>query len=851
ACNYDETATDECDGDNSCCEYADEFYNCDDECINDIDGDGICNELEVPYITSVLPGYREMNIQWIFDRSMHNSIQNRSTIELLVSNCIENGDGTVTYAIDLQNESDLSGFQFTIDPGTYLTSGAGASGGLAQDMGWLVQIGGNGTVLGFSMQGTVITSQNNFENLTNLTFNTVDESLACESGLQLIDAQPYDEVSIWGITYEFGGHYFNSYECSDGISMDFESCLYNGGSWDSIGLNYIWNPGSNLPYCGDGTCNGDENVNSCYEDCYVPEIISFNIFRDGNLIESEFTGYEYVDTGLSSNTSYCYQITANVGENETELSNEICENTPIIEIFFEPIWTTDSPFLPMNSYIVNATIYEEELGSGDEIGIFDGSNCVGSIKLSGEITNENYVTIFSGMDDPLTPEIDGFIQGNEITYRIWKHETDEEIVIVEPSYLNGVEVFTPQGTSILSLYGMSSENQSISLSEGWNIMSFNIQSVNEGLIDMLDNLILNNQLDKVQDETGNAIEFVEPINQWVDNINDMSITEGYYIRVNENIDLNVTGIRPEYPIEVTLNTGWNILGYPLNYIQSAIDLLQNLLDNDLLIKVQNESGQAIEELPFIGLVNQIGNFEPGEGYYIKVSEEASIIYENNPALSSVVNINTQAISQTFIPQFVGNPFQPMNIFVTGIEGIDISEYSSIEIGLFKGTVCVGNGVYHDETKSFEIIVSGNDPFTEQMDGYNYGDKLLFKSFLNGELIDLHVSWAKDNIDYYLPKGTTVLGLNLLTIPEQFVFHNAYPNPFNPKTTLRYEIPFDTKVSMSVYDIEGRLIVDLVQSFQTAGIYTYSWNADEIPSGLYFVKLSAGQFSQTQKVVIIK
>ena len=121
------------------------------------------------------------------------------------------------------------------------------------------------------------------------------------------------------------------------------------------------------------------------------------------------------------------------------------------------------------------------------------------------------------------------------------------------------------------------------------------------------------------------------------NINEMELTEGYYIRVNEYVDLNAAGIRPEYPLEVTLNTGWNILGYPFNYSQSALDVLQNLLNDEILIKVQNESGQAIEDLPFIGLVNQIGNFEPGEGYYIKVSEETSITYENNPALSSVIN----------------------------------------------------------------------------------------------------------------------------------------------------------------------------------------------------------------------
>lgn len=163
------------------------------------------------------------------------------TINLTVSNCVDNGNGTVTFAVDMTSDSDLSGFQFTVDPGTALTSGAGASGGLAQDAGWLVQIGGNGTVLGFSMQGTVVSAQSSDANLTNLTFNSGDAG--CNSGLNLVDAQPHDEISVWGITYEFGGHIFNSYECSDGVSEDFDACNGAGGSWDSVVLDYTWGNG--------------------------------------------------------------------------------------------------------------------------------------------------------------------------------------------------------------------------------------------------------------------------------------------------------------------------------------------------------------------------------------------------------------------------------------------------------------------------------------------------------------------------------------------------------------------------------------------------------------------------------
>ena len=111
------------------------------------------------------------------------------TANIIVSTCTDNHDGTASFGLDMQSDSDLYGFQFTVDPGMALTAGSGAAGGLAADAGWLVQIGQNGTVLGFSMNGSSVSAQETAANLTTLTFEGT-----CGSGLGLLISR-----AMWAI----------------------------------------------------------------------------------------------------------------------------------------------------------------------------------------------------------------------------------------------------------------------------------------------------------------------------------------------------------------------------------------------------------------------------------------------------------------------------------------------------------------------------------------------------------------------------------------------------------------------------------------------------------------------------
>jgi hypothetical protein len=90
-------------------------------------------------------------------------------------------------------------------------------------------------------------------------------------------------------------------------------------------------------------------------------------------------------------------------------------------------------------------------------------------------------------------------------------------------------------------------------------------------------------------------------------------------------------------------------------------------------------------------------------------------------------------------------------------------------------------------------------------------------------------------------------------PIQEVFHLAqnYPNPFNPVTTISYELPKDSDVTLTIYDITGRLIETLVDQKQNGGHYSVQWDAFQYSSGVYIYRIQAGGFSSVKKCILMK
>ena len=100
-------------------------------------------------------------------------------------------------------------------------------------------------------------------------------------------------------------------------------------------------------------------------------------------------------------------------------------------------------------------------------------------------------------------------------------------------------------------------------------------------------------------------------------------------------------------------------------------------------------------------------------------------------------------------------------------------------------------------------------------------------------------------------GLSVINLTDQYLPMEISLNDAYPNPFNPITTLSYDVPSDMKVHLGIYDIRGRLIDELVNDLFIPGRYEVIWNADQHASGVYMVKLIAGKTVKVQKVMLLK
>ncbi len=91
------------------------------------------------------------------------------------------------------------------------------------------------------------------------------------------------------------------------------------------------------------------------------------------------------------------------------------------------------------------------------------------------------------------------------------------------------------------------------------------------------------------------------------------------------------------------------------------------------------------------------------------------------------------------------------------------------------------------------------------------------------------------------------------VPKEFALHPAYPNPFNPSTTITFDVPIDSRhaVSLQLYDIKGQLIETLVNKVFPAGSHSIQWNPVNLSSGLYIVQLKAGETVFNQKITFIK
>jgi hypothetical protein len=86
---------------------------------------------------------------------------------------------------------------------------------------------------------------------------------------------------------------------------------------------------------------------------------------------------------------------------------------------------------------------------------------------------------------------------------------------------------------------------------------------------------------------------------------------------------------------------------------------------------------------------------------------------------------------------------------------------------------------------------------------------------------------------------------------QFALFDNYPNPFNARTTICYQLPLSSDVRLGIYDLLGQKVATLTDEHQQAGEHNVTWDASAFSSGIYFCKLTAGDYTHTKRMMLVK
>ena len=148
------------------------------------------------------------------------------------------------------------------------------------------------------------------------------------------------------------------------------------------------------------------------------------------------------------------------------------------------------------------------------------------------------------------------------------------------------------------------------------------------------------------------------------------------------------------------------------------------------------------------------------------------------------------------------------------------------------------------SKAGEVQGSGT---THEIKNYRFDDRFLNTGNYKYRLKQTDVN---GNYKYLDLQNEVIVG-----IPKEFALSQNYPNPFNPTTKINYDLPFDSKVSIRIYDITGRELSSLVNTIQTAGYYSVQFSGSNMASGIYFYNIIAEgnkkNFVSVKKMVLIK
>ena len=310
-------------------------------------------------------------------------------------------------------------------------------------------------------------------------------------------------------------------------------------------------------------------------------------------------------------------------------------------------------------------------------------------------------------------------------------------------------------------------------------------------------------------------------------INYTGATRDWTVSVSDAITSGSIGVNPTAKV----NREWNIVPSSLVGISANLTLQWNTSDEDTGFNEANPLN--------------IAHYDAGTGNWSS--------YSSSPTAQGTAGATSHITSVNGLTQF--SPFAVAN---DGPLPVELTSFSS---------QVFGRDVKLSWSTNSEINNSGFEIERKAVSGVQWNKVIFVSGAGNSNVIHSYLFTERNlltgNYNYRLKQidfnGTykyyDLINEIIIGVPQQFNLSQNYPNPFNPTTKIKYDLPFDSKVTLKIYDMTGREVTSLVNNTQIAGYFVVDFNASNLASGMYIYNLSvegdAKNFVISKKMILMK
>jgi hypothetical protein len=691
----------------------------------------------------------------------------------------------------------------------------------------------------------------------------------------------------------------------------------------------------------------------------LPNETSSDVILDGSGsydVDDEIVSFVWSEAGEDIAPGVNPTVNLSIGQHVitltvTDASGDTGSDDVIIIINqLESYWIPPTPTEQYHLIMVgDVTVAQATLEVGmDEVGVFDGDLLVGAVSFSGEQGQQ----ILAWADDETTEEVDGFTEGNPITFKLYDFSESTELEPVTAEYIDfpnwdtdgsfgtgnvsGVNLsfnrapyfvsdpvttaqedvpyeYTPEamdddvadygdevtvtagvlplwlsfdGTTLsgtpsnldLGVHDVSltvtdlsgaTDTQSFQievifdneLPEGWSWKGFPVLPSEEMTAGVFFGPVLDDVIIVKSQEDGSMVNID---GNWVGGDFIINDVDGYITKMASDVSFSHSGqVRVDPTVAIGMDAGWNWINYFGLGSPDAELAFGDILDD--LIVAESRDG-AMLDTPW-GLINGIGDMSFTEGYLVKVMAGGSLTWPSaglSRSVASAMDVTPTQTPSHFIPQ------KTLTYHLINIHWADPTEMNyGDELAVFNEENCVGSIVY--DGKDVQQILAWEATNSQTDDGFHAGESIRFVYWDGNEEKD--VSGEVEYVDFngWNSTGTFqsggMSGVNLtmttlatsedIALPEKIQLIGNFPNPFNPYTTIKYELTHDADVSLVIYNSLGEVVQVLVSGHQHSGRHDAIWNGESMlnsiaPSGIYIYQLTVdGVISGTRKMVLVK